>query len=100
MQSLRGADDVPNTGRFQIVEAIIDCRNIGGGVIKSAVAFADDTWLVGQLRDIAKENDNRSLADLSNAGFEQAFDYARKAVVVKAFAALDVVMNIQQFLPL
>src|SRR5678815_3911337 len=97
MQGLRGADHVPNTVRFQIVEAIIDCRDIGGGVIKSAVAFADDAWLVGQLRDIAKENDNRALAHLSNSGFEQAFDYAWEPVVIKAFAALDVVMNIEQF---
>src|SRR4029077_12436325 len=97
MQRLRGADHVPNTVRFQIVEAIIDCRDIGGGVVKSAVAFPDDAWLVPQLRDIAKENDNRALADLSNSGCEQAFDYAWEPVVVKAFAALDVVMNIEEF---
>jgi hypothetical protein len=66
MQGLRCADHVPNTVRFQIVEAIINCGDIGGGVIKSAVAFANDARLVGQFRDIAKENDNRALADLSN----------------------------------
>src|SRR4029434_6995785 len=97
MQGLRGADHVPNTVRFQIVEAIIDCSDIGGGVIESAVAFADDAWLVGQLRDIAKENDNRSIADLSNSGFEQALHHAWKPVVIKAFAALDVVMDVEQF---
>src|SRR5207245_952316 len=70
MQGLRGADHVPNTVRFQIVEAIIDCRDIGGGIIKSAVAFANDAWLIRQLRDIAKENDNRALADLGNSGLE------------------------------
>src|SRR6266513_63958 len=97
MQDLRGSHHVPDTLRFQIVEAIIDCRDIGGGIIKSAVAFANDAWLIRQLRDIAKENDNRALADLGNSGLEQAFDYAWELVVVKAFAALDVVMNIEQF---
>src|SRR2546423_1667392 len=97
MQDLRGSHHVPDTLRFQIVEAIIDCRDIAGGVIKSAVAFANDAWFIRQLRDIAKENDNRALADLGNSGLEQAFDYAWELVVVKAFAALDVVMNIEQF---
>src|SRR4029077_4079002 len=94
---LRSTDHVPNAVRFQVVEAIIDGRDVGGGVIEPAVAFADDAWLVSQLRNIAKENDNGAFADLSNPGFEQAFDYAWEAVVVKTFAALNVVMNIEQF---
>jgi hypothetical protein len=95
VQGLRSPDHVPNAVRFQIVEAIIDCRDIGGGVIESAVAFANDAWFVGQLRDIAKKNDNRVLADFSNPGFEQAFHNTRESIVVETFAALDVVMDIE-----
>src|SRR6266498_2054790 len=98
MQDLRGANHVPNGVGFQIVQAIIDSRDIGGGVIKSAVAFANDARLISQLWNIAKENDNRAVADLSNAGLEQTFDYVREPVIVKTFTALDVVMNIEHFI--
>ena len=95
MQGLRSADHVPNAVPFQIVEAIVDCRDVGRGVIESAVAFANDAWFVGQFRDIAKKNDNRALADFGNPGFEQPFDNVRESIVVETFAALDVVMNIE-----
>src|SRR5438067_402901 len=77
MQGLWGADHVPDAVRFQSLEAIIDCRDVGGGIIKTAIAFANDAWLIRQLRDIAKENNNGALADLGNAGLEQTFNYIR-----------------------
>ena len=61
MQSLRRADDVPNGVALQIIDAVIDRRDVGGGVIESAVALANDARLVGQLRDVAKENDRPRL---------------------------------------
>src|SRR5262245_1935391 len=97
MQTLRSTDHVPNAVRFQIVEAIIDRGDIGSGVIKSAIALANDAWLVRELGNIGKENDDCALADLCNPGFEQAFDYGGQSIVIKAFPALDVVMNVEQF---
>ena len=97
MQNLRRTDHVPNLSGFQIVDAIINCREICRCVIEPAVALADDARFVGQLGNIAKENDDRAFADFSNAGFEQTLNHAGQAIVVKTFAALDVVMDIEQF---
>ena len=97
MQNLRRADHVPDRIGFQIVDAIIDRSEIGSGVIKSAVSLANDERFIGQLGVIAKEHDNRAFANLGDAGFEQAFHRARQAIVVKTFAALDVVVGIEQF---
>ena len=97
MQNLRRADHVPNRIGFQIVDAIIDCGEVRRCVIKSAIPLANDERFIGQLRIIAEENDYRAFADLSYTGFEQAFDHAGQPSVVKTFAALEVVMDVEQF---
>ena len=97
MQNLRRADHVPNCVRFQIVDPIIDCGDIGGGVIEAAVPFSNDQRFIGQFGIVAKENDYRAFADFGDTGFEQAFDHTGRPIVVKTFAALNVVMNIEQF---
>src|SRR6266496_1934201 len=96
MQDLRRANYVPNRVGFQIVHPVIDCCEIRRGIIKAAVPFPDDQRFIGQFGIFSKENNNGALADLSNARFKQAFDHAEQAIVVKTFAALDVVMDIQQ----
>ena len=93
VQGLRCTDHVPNGIRFQIVDAIVNRGEICRRVIKSAIPFANDAWFIGQFGIIAEEDNHRVLADFGNARFEQAFDHAGQAIVVKTFAALEVITN-------
>ena len=56
VQLLRRAGYDPDGIALQIVETVVDRRDIGGGVIEAAVALADDGRLVRQLGDVAEEN--------------------------------------------
>src|SRR5205823_13535095 len=96
MQCLRRANDVPDRVRFQLVDTIIDRGEIGRRVIESAVPFSYDQRLVSQLRSIAEEHDYGAFADLSYPGLEQAIYDAGQPVVVKTFAALKFVVDIDQ----
>src|SRR6266849_4742383 len=96
MQCLRRANDVPDRVRFQLVDTIIDRGEIGRSVIESAVPFANDQRLISQLRIIVEEHDYGAFADLSYPGLEQAIHDAGQPVVVKTFAALKVVADIEQ----
>ena len=96
MQCLRRANDVPDRVRFQLVDTIINRGDVGGSVIESAVPFANDQRLISQLRIIAEEHDYGAFADLSYPGLEQAIYDAGQPVVVKTFAALKVVADIEQ----
>src|SRR5205807_10194487 len=72
--------------------------DIAGRVIESAVTLTDDARLVCQLRNVAEEDNRRAFADLRNFRSEQAIDHASQSVIIKTFAALDVVLNIEQFI--
>ena len=96
MQNLRRAGHDPDRVRFQIVNPVIDRREISGGVIVAAIAFANDARLVRQLGNVAKENANGAFADFRNAGLEQPLHHTGQSFVVKTLAALDVVMNIEK----
>ena len=96
MQSLWRANHVPNCVALQFGDSIINRRDVAGGVIESAVALANDARLVRQLGNITKENDDRAFANLGDAGLKQPLDDAGQAIVVKAFATLDVVMNVEE----
>src|SRR5262249_47254649 len=95
VQRLRRADNVPKSVALQVIDPIINCRNVAGRVIESAVALANDCGLVRQFRNIPKENTDRALADLSQSFFEQAVNHARQPLVIKTFAADNVVMNVE-----
>ena len=97
MQCLRRANDIPDRVRFQLVDPIIDRGDIGCSVIESAVPFANDQRLISQLGIIAEEHDHGAFADLRYPGFEQTIYHAGQPIVVKTFAALEVVMNVEQF---
>ena len=97
MQNLRRTDHIPNRIGFQFVDAIIDRGDVCRCIIESAVPLANDERFIGELGIIAEENDNRALADLGDAGFKQALDHTGQPIVVKAFAALDVVVDVEQF---
>ncbi len=53
VQLLRRAGHDPDCVALQIVEAVIDGCDIGGGVIEAAIALADDGRLVRQIRNFA-----------------------------------------------
>ena len=95
VQDLRRADDQPNRVRFQILDSIIHRREIGGRIIETPIAFANDGWPFRQLGNVGEKNANRAFADLGDFRFKQAFHHRGEAVVVEAFASLNVVMNIQ-----
>src|SRR5439155_11863314 len=96
VQCLRRANDVPDRVRFQLVDTIIDRGEIGRSVIKSAVPFANDQRLISQLGIIAEEDDYRAFADFRYPGLEQAMYHAGQPIVVKTFAALQVVIHVEQ----
>src|SRR5204863_4376838 len=96
MQSLRRANYVPNRVGFQIVDAIIDCRDIRRRIIKAAVPFPDDQGFISKFGNISEENDHRTFADLSDAAFEQAIYDGGQPIVIKTFAALEVVVDVEQ----
>src|SRR4029077_18390859 len=98
MQSLWRADHVPNCVALQFGDSIINRRDVTGGVIESAVALANDARPIRQLGNITKENDDRAFANLGDAGLKQSLDDAGQAIVVKAFATLDVVMNVEELI--
>src|SRR6185312_12406567 len=95
MQNLGRADHVPNGIGLQIVDPVINRCQIGGGVIVAAIAFANDARLIRQLGNIAEENADRTLADFSQPTFEQPINHRWQPVVIKTFAADDVVMNVE-----
>src|SRR5262249_59880524 len=97
MQSLRCADHVPNCVGFQIVDAIIDSRDICRRIIKSAVPFANDERLVSHFWIIPEEHDYGTFADLGYSGLEQAIYHGGQPIVIKTFAALEVVVDVEQF---
>src|SRR5512133_1629028 len=94
MQCLRRANDVPDRVRFQLVDTIIDRGEIGRCVIESAVPFANDQGLVSQLQIIVEKHDYGAFADLGYSDLEQAIYHAGQPIVVKAFAALQVVADV------
>src|SRR5438552_917880 len=98
MQSLRRADHIPNGICLQIVDSVINRRDIGGRVVKPTIALANDNGLVCKLRYISKENADCAFADLCNFRFEQTIDHTRQAIVVETFAALDVVMDVEKLI--
>jgi hypothetical protein len=80
---------------LQIIDPVIDRREIRCGVVVPAVAFSNDDWPIGQFGNVAKENHDRAFADLGQAAFHEPLHHARQPIVVKAFAALDVVVDVQ-----
>ena len=80
---------------FKILDAVIDRRDIGGRVIEATIALANDARLVRQFGNVAEENANRAFADLGDFRFQQPLDHRGQTIVVKAFAALDVVMDVE-----
>src|SRR5204863_10193753 len=80
-----------------IVDPIINCSEIRRGIIKSTIALANDARLIGQLGDIAKENADCAFTDFRDAGFEQAINGRWQAIVIETLSALDVVMDVEQF---
>src|ERR1051325_8127569 len=96
VQGLRRADDVPKRVAFQIVDSILNRGDVACRVIESAIALSNNRRLVRQLRDVAKENDDRAFANFGDLGLQQSLDYASQLVVVKTFTALDVVVNVEQ----
>ena len=96
MQCLRRANDVPNRVGFQLVDTIIDRGDIGRSVIESAVPFANDQRLISQLGIIVEEHDHGAFANFGYPGLEQAIYDAGQPIVVKTFAALKVVVNVEQ----
>jgi len=55
VQRLWRADNVPKSVALQFIDSIINCRNVAGRVIESAVALANDRGLVRQFRNVAKK---------------------------------------------
>ena len=51
----------------------------------------------GQLGNVAEENADRALADFRDAGLEQPVDHRRQPIVVETFPALNVVMDVENF---
>ena len=98
VQDLRRADDQPNRICFQIPDSIIHRRDVGGRIIETAIPFANNGRLFGQLRDVAEENADRAFAHLGDSRFEQTLDHRGQPVVVETFPPLDVVMNVQHLI--
>src|SRR5437660_2915005 len=96
MQNLRCTRHNPDRVRFQIVDAIVNRRDVGGGVIETAVALANDAGLVRQLGNIAEENAHRAFAYFRETRLEQSINHFSQPIVIKTFPALDVVMNVEQ----
>src|SRR6476646_3534068 len=96
MQCLRSANDVPDRLRFQLVNPIINRGDISRSVIESAVPFANDQRLISQLWIIVEEHNYRAFAHFRYPCLEQTFYHARQPIVVKTFAALQVVMYVEQ----
>src|SRR5207245_8507182 len=80
MQYLRRARHNPDRVRFQIVDAIVNRRDVGGGVIETAVALANDAGLVRQLGNIAEENAHRAYAYFRETRLEQSINHLIKPI--------------------
>ena len=97
MQLLRRAGLDPDRVRAQVAHPVIDRRDVGRGVIETAVAFLNDAGPLRQLGDVAEENADRAFADFREAGLAQPLDHAGQAIVVETFPALDVVVDVEDF---
>ena len=97
MQGLRRADDIPERIPLQLVDAIVDGGDVGRRVIEAAVAFPHDAGPLGQLGNVAEKNADRAFADFRDAGLEQPVHHRRQPIVVETFPALDVVVDVENF---
>ena len=95
VQNLGRAHYVPDGIGLQIIDAVINRCHIGGGVIVTAIAFANDARFICQLGNIAEENADRALAHFSQPAFEQTLNHSRQPVVIKTFAADDIIMDVE-----
>src|SRR6266404_3894662 len=96
MQNLRRTRHNPDRVRFQIVDAIVNRRDVGSGVIETAVTLANDAGLVRQLGNITEENADCAFADFRETRLEQSIGHLSQPIVIKTFPVLDVVMNVEQ----
>ena len=96
MQLLRRTGHNPDGVSSQISDSIVDRGDVAGGVIEAAVTLPDNGRLIPQLGNVTEENANRPFADFGEPAFAQSIDHLGQSVIVETFAALDVIMDVQQ----
>ena len=69
VQLLRRPGHDPDRVSVQILDAVINGGDVRGGVIVSAVPFANDAWFVREIGNIAEENADCALADFGQTSF-------------------------------
>ena len=85
VEMLRSANDIPDGIRMPLFDPILDRRNIGRRIPKSAVGFPNDKWI---LRQRAVPDNDRSFAYLSEPSVLQLLHNSRQFRVIEAFAQL------------
>ena len=96
VQCLRRADHIPDRIGVPPFHAVVDRREVGGGVKKPAIGLADDRGLFGKRRDFRKENAERPVALAGDAALLQFGTERGEGVVVGALAEALVKRDIEK----